>query len=970
MTPSSNTLVIALIITLQLAGSLLSAAQPPAPTVDQGVTAMRQSFLAPPAEARPWVYWFWLNSNVTHESLTADLEAMQRVGIGGVLIMDVDQGTPQGPVKFMDADWQELFGHTLQEAKRLGMEVNMNNGAGYCGSGGPWIKPDKAMQTVVVSESHLTGGTTWTGRLEIPGNRGAYRDIAVLAVAEPNIPPKERFKLANAEMKLLTWRGWNPYRGGVSAPLDAVAPANVSIPRNQVIDLSDRMGRDGSLTWEAPTGEWTLLRIGHAWSGARVFPAKSGGGPESDKLDKEALHLHFDAMVKPLASISRATDSDSLKTIHIDSWEGGGQNWTPSMRREFQTRRGYDPVPYLPVLAGRIIGDLQITERFLWDLRTTVSELMVDNYVAEFQKLCREAGLRFTFESYTTTGNDLDAANFVDEPMAEFWTNRNEFKVTIKSMASAAHVNGRIIVGAESLTSDQKERWLLHPAKLKADADTQFASGVNRMVIHCYAAQRFPNRFPGLQMGPWGVHYERTNTWWEWSKPWHDYLTRCQHLLRQGKPVADVLVVEPEEPLHRFSPTTLIGYDYDACSASLFLQTQVNDGRVVLPSGVSYRLLVMPKTETMTLARLAHLRKLAEDGASILGLPPKATPGLTGFPQADEDLRRMAAELWSDSMPIRSVGKGRIFSGVTPEAALAEMKIAPDLATDPSLKWIHRTAGDTEFYFIANGSEKSVQSRATFRVAGKQAEIWDAETGLTTPVSGAEPSPTGTTVIPLSMAPTGSLFVVFHPGVPNLKSVFAAETATPSVPKEPLSVSGPWTLSFPPNQGAPAQVSLEKLISWSDHPDTNVAYFSGTATYRTTLNLPASRLTGKWRLKLDLGAVEVMARVKLNGHDLGILWKPPYQVDITDHAKAGENALEIAVVNLWPNRLIGDEQLPEDSIRNVHGTIQEWPQWLLDGKPSPAGRITFCSWRTWKKDQKLLKSGLLGPVNVTSTAKP
>ena len=1002
------------VIVLSLALSVSVAASAAGADAD-----LQQGFLHPPASARPWVYWTWLSSNVTREGITADLEAMQRVGIGGALILDVDQGTPAGTIKFFDAKWQEMFKYTVAEAKRLGLEINMNNGAGYYGSGGSWVPPEMGMQWVFQSETPIAGGATWSGVLPKPVDRADYRDIAVLAIAEPPLAAKDRYQFPGLTMKALRWKSWVAYTGTQSAPLDAKAPAHAIIPLNRVIDLTAQMDATGKLTWTAPPGKWTVLRIGHAYNGSRIGPTPQGqGGPETDKLSKAATALHFNTFVKHLNNLVGPDGKVALVGTHIDSWEGGGQNWTADMREEFKKRRGYDLLPYLPVLAGRVIGDLQISERFLWDLRKTVSELMVENYVEEFQMLAHENGLRFTFESYTTTGNDLDAANFADEPMAEFWTptgQGQDFYPTAKSMSSAAHLNGHKVVGAEAFTSFRTERWLWHPAMLKRLGDDAFTRGVNRFVFHRYAAQPYLKPKPGLQMGPWGLHYERTNTWWEWSKPWHTYLARCQYLLRQGEPVADVLNLQSEEPLLRFQDIPLTGFDYDACGPDTFQRVTTRNTELTLPTGRHYRLLTLSHTGTMTVPLLAKIRDLVRDGAAILGEPPRATPGLTNYPQADADLKILADELWGSGAPVteRTVGRGKVFRGISAEHALSLLVVAPDFSAERTLSWIHRTDGEREIYFVANPSDETAMVNCTFRVAGKIPELWDAENGRIVSLPAYSTAVAGLTRLSIPLRPNGSMFVVFKPAAhsapPAIESVsldrqplFANGVALSAAPvinfadseineagsyliatrdgktrkievpplPLPVQVDGPWQLHFPGGWGAPPGViDLPTLISWNNvWSDARIMDFSGTAVYTKNLVIPAALLGANQRLTLDLGRVEVMAKVTLNGKDLGILWKAPYSVDITSAAKAGDNALEIAVVNLWPNRLIGDENLPEDSDRKADGTLNSWPAWLLEGKPSPTGRFTFSSWRLWKKDDLLVDSGLIGPVKLKVSA--
>ena len=972
---------------------------------------LARGFAAPPPTARPWVYWTWIDGNINKAGITADLEAMKRVGIGGALILDVDQEMPHGPVRFFDKQWKDLFRYTVAEAKRLGLEINMNDGPGYYGSGGPWVPPEMGMQTVVASETHIAGGARWSGTLPVPSKRPEYADIAVVAVLER---ARSKYRIPDFEMKSLQWRAWIAYRGTRSAPLDAVAPAEAIIPLEGVMDLTGKMGADGSLTWDAPAGDWTILRLGHAWNGHIVGPSLRGEtGPETDKLNKAATDLHFEAFVQQLNEIAGPDAKSALVATHIDSWEGGGQNWTGDMRDEFKKRRGYDPLPYLPILTGRVLGDLQTTERFLFDLRKTVSELTIENYTQEYQRLAHEAGLRNTFESYTTIANDLDNALYVDEPMAEFWTPNGQgldFQPTIKSMSSAAHINGYSVVGAESFTSGASEKFRWTPSMIKSIGDVAFCGGINRFVFHRYAAQPFAEGVkPGMQMGPWGLHYERTNTWWEFSRPWHEYLARCQYLLRQGTFVADALQLTSEEPLLRFQETAIAGYDYDACGPETLLRGGMLGNEFRFPSGAHYRLILLPDSPSMSLPLITHIRDLVRGGAAILGNPPQRTPGLTDHERSDAELQAIAMELWGSDPAVtdRAVGQGRVFRHITPEAALAALGVAPDFTSDAGLHYIHRTLGNAELYFVASAKPEPVVATCTFRMANRQPQLWNPRTGAIVPLEAFAADGESTTLT-LPLEPNGSAFILFTsdataPGrhvlqvtrdnarlldggllqhsaaEPEIDPVnrtlrqpgeyvftFAdGHTKTLSVSDAPaMTVAGPWQLRFPAGWGAPPQVTLDALISWSQHADAGIRYFSGTATYSKTLTLPLP-VTGQ-HLVLDLGKVEVMARVRLNGQDLGILWKPPYRVDITSAVKAGENTLEIDVVNTWVNRLIGDEQRPEDSERNKNGTVKTWPQGLLEGKPSPAGRLTFSSWRLWKKSDPLQDSGLLGPVTLTT----
>jgi hypothetical protein len=1051
-----------------------------------------KGFLSPPDSSRPWVYWFWLNGNITRAGITADLEAMKRAGIGGVLIMEVNQGSPQGPVAFMSPDWRELFKHVVAEASRLGLEVNMNNDAGWNGSGGPWMKPEQSMQKIVWSETNIEGPKRLEGALPQPqANHGFYRDIAVLAFPTPGA-----FRIAEIQSKAL----FN--RRDVPPAAETRLPPEMVIDHARLTDLSARMDKDGRLTWNVPAGKWTVLRLGHTTTGAMNAPSPdSGRGLECDKLAKEGIEAHFAGMMGKLIADVGPAAGKALAATHIDSWEIGTQNWTPRMREQFQKRRGYDPLRYLPAVTGQAVDSLEASERFLWDLRQTVSDLLVENYAGHLATLAQQHGMRLSIEAYGGPCDDITYAGRADEPMCEFWIDGGAFE-TCKEMASAAHTYGKRILGAEAFTANRWERWLQHPATLKALGDRAFCEGVNRFVFHRYAMQPWLNYRPGMTMGKWGLHYERTQTWWEQTLPWHEYLARCQFLLRQGLFVADICYMQPEAAPQGFQAHTRSGYDYDNCTAEAVLtRMTVKDGRLVLPDGMSYRLLVLPQVTTMTPPLLRKIEELVQAGVTVTGPRPIRSPSLTDYPKCDEEVKKLADELWADcdgqAVKEHACGKGRIVWGPTPEETLLKMGVPPDFTASPVVPWIHRTIGEIELYFVANPQPRDANVACAFRVTGKRPEFWWPETGRMD-LAAVYAERNGATNVLLQLGPSESVFIVFRKnaepfdpvvavtrgGAPILtaadpaalkivveKAVYgvlsdpqrtrdvrakvqrildAGEnhfqvgrlaagddpaygvvktlvveytvagkrvTATGTDPDtitladdpatfkrvveirrgtdgqllleasqagqyelltasrkthqlevpplpQPLEITGPWLLRFPPNGGAPERVTLERLISWSEHNDSGVKYFSGTATYARTISVPANLIAKDRRVYLDLGKVQVIAAVRLNGKDLGILWKPPYRVDVTGALKAGQNALEVKVTNLWVNRMIGDEGLPEDSQRNPNGTLKEWPQWLLEGKSSPTGRYTFTAWRLWDKDDPLIESGLLGPVTL------
>lgn len=725
-------------------------------------------FVHPPAAARPWVYWFWNNGNVTKAGITADLEAMQRAGIGGVIIMDVVErfAPPAGPADFMNAEWQELFRFAVAEAHRLGLEINMTNGPGWCGSSGPWITPALSMQMLVATNLQVEGPASLSLTLPQPDtevNReqdgfnstvkfaSFYRDIAVLAVPRND--------------------------SGGAMP-------------EAVVDVTDQLDAAGHLHWDVPAGSWTLMRIGHTSTGSSTRPpVKGGNGLECDKLSAVAMEVHFTNLMGKLIASAGPMAGPTLSATHIDSWEVGTQNWTPGFREEFRIRRGYDLLPFLPNLLlakspathRPTVGDAATVRRFRWDFQQTVAELLAENYVGRLADLAHQHGLRLTMEGYNLPfGDEATYTQRADEPMSEFWaTGGNENESKGRQMASVAHVMGQKVVGAEAFTAGDNEQWKMHPATVKALGDYQFCQGINRFVIHRYAHQPYLDRVPGATMGPWGLHYERTQTWWEMSGAWHEYLSRCQFLLRQGVFVADLLYLRPELPdqtYFRPDPPPPVGYKYDEISAEALLRrVEVKDGRLILPDGMSYRLLVLPaKSRLMTPALAAKIQQLVADGAVVLGPPPQASPSWSDFPNCDRVVAATAAVVWGDcdgkAVTEHACGKGRVYWGRSPENILTAMHTGPDFSANLKLNWIHRQADGAEIYFVANERPVPVEAECHFRTTGGQAELWDPLSGDIAPVAWYEETATGTSV-PLRLEGSGSVFVVFRPPAPRVAPI-------------------------------------------------------------------------------------------------------------------------------------------------------------------------------------------------------
>lgn len=735
--------------------------------------SLTSTFSHPPATARPWVYWFWLNGNITREGIKDDLEAMQRVGIGGVLIMEVDQGTPAGNVDFGSPKWRDMFKYVCSEAHALGLEVNMNNDAGWCGSAGPWITPELSMKRVVWTETKVTGGQQVNVTLAQPDAvDGFYRDIDVVAFPTP---ADDAYRIPDIAGKSARDPSFFP-----PAPASyASDPTSQIVRLHSIVHLATQF--DGkSLSWAAPAGNWTVLRLGYTTTGVENHPSPQAGlGLECDKLTRDGSNAQFKGLMDKLVADNAEFVGSSLVSTHIDSWEIGDQNWSSSFREDFRRLRGYDPDDYLPVMTGRIVQSSEVSERFLWDIRLTVSQLLDENYAGNMEKLAKAHGIRLSIEGYDSSPtDDMAYAGRADEPMSEFWAT-GQAGYTTDEMASAAHTYGKNILGAESFTSDDSERWLYSPSTLKTEADWALCDGINRFVFHRYAMQPWADVKPGMSMGPWGLHYERTETWWEQTKPWHEYLTRCQYMLRKGLFVADICYLQPEGSPRRFTApvagqgdlySTRPGYNYDGCNSEVVLtRMSVKNGLITLPDGMSYRVLALPDVETMTPELLEKIAQLVKAGATVVGTPPRKSPSLSDFPACDDRLQRLAAQLWGDndtaSPFIHHYGLGKVISGVTAEEALALTNVPKDFTSGAGspFRYIHRQTKDgLDIYFVANKLNADRTETCTFRVTGKTPELLWPESGKTEPVLVYQQTNT-TTEIPITLDGTQSVFVVFKP---------------------------------------------------------------------------------------------------------------------------------------------------------------------------------------------------------------
>lgn len=937
---------------------VLTAAVAAVAIASAAAQSLEDGFKAPPLRARPLVWYHMMNGNVTKEGVTCDFEALAAAGFGGVQMFDAGCDIPAGPLQFNTPEWFELMRHAHKEAKRLGLEMGVANCSGWSSSGGPWITPDRGMKVVVTTETQVKGPTRFSNVLpRTEKDNGFYADIAVLAYPTP----APGAKLTNLAAK-------------TGAKRDAYVPRDVKefapdqvVGKKSIINLTVRMGYGGRVEWDVPEGDWTILRAGFICNGRRNHPAsKNGLGLEVDKFSASALDFHFaqyaGRLCRELGVSAKTDNTTGLNNILIDSWEVGSQTWTQDMETEFERRAGYSAIPYLPVFSGRVVDSVAASERFLEDFRRVQADLFTENHAQHFAALCHAHGLTLTAEPY---GNS-NADNFrygaaLDAPMGNYWLRgtcadgRNGGNT--HSVAPISHVWGKRFVALEACTSGPPGggRWNETPYSTKHDCDMAFADGGNRLFFHRFTHQPWPGAkyLPGMTMGRWGMHVDRTQTWWSYAKGWTDYLSRCQWMLQEGKPVADVLIwcgdVSPNNGTAKVALPK--EFDWDFCDTPALLQCRVVNGKIVTPGGGHYALLSLREQDAMSETTLLKLSELLDGGAKIAS---------TSRPSSG----KLVDSVWSKGVMNCSMSE-----------ALKRLSANGDVVCPAKdVRWCHRRDGASDWYFVARDNAEETSFEASFRTTGRIPEIWDAETGDIAEAAQWR-TEAGRTVVTLDFRPRGSAFVVFRRKSSTDEARRRGET--PHCRATAISmVEGPWQVSFPVewyNSGnAVKTFDWPALKDWTTDDDPDVKYFSGTATYR--VKCPAPSVAQHGRIFIDLGNVKDFAVVKVNGREYPPLWRPPFRVDVTDALKSPLPAvdLEIRVTNLWPNRLIGDDTLYQDDCEwktiwhnwaKMNDTaIAAIPQWVSAGRRSPTGRKTFTTWKHWKKGDALLPSGLLGPV--------
>ena len=912
------------------------------PTLDR-------EFATPPREAKPYTWWMWLGTVNPPEAITRDLEEFRAKGLVGATIKASSLGpvwypdqkvvlegkeyrkvktdeyggksgkTPFERMTFWSDEWIVAIRHAAKEANRLGMDLGLQ-----IGTTAPreFVSNEFSQQVIEWSEASFKGPGLFEGTLPIPTGKAHKKD-------------EKRFG--------------DPYHRDI---ITLAFPDKPQIKAEEVIDISKKMNADGGVRWEAPVGKWIIMRFVQ-------IPTMVGneGSVQIDGLSIQATEKGWEATVSRLLARMTPEERKGLKLIEEDSWEAGHPTWTKTFPEEFKKRRGYDLLPYLPALAGRVIGDEEFSKQIKQDHQLTIDDLIADNRYAHRRKLAHKDGLLFYAEAGGPNIKESDLlknASRVDVAMGEFWmpsAHRPSFerRFLLREAASANHIYGKKFTVCEAFTS-VGPHWEESPFSMKATGDQAFCDGLNRVAFHEASLSPSMTAKPGYTMWA-GTHYEPGMTWWNQTPAFNTYLARCSYLLQQGLFAADVLFYQGNKSgyapvLKKVFPTLGEGYDYDHCNTEVLLtRLSVKNGRIVLPDGMSYRVLVLPDDLPMQLPALEKVASLLNAGATVIGPRPTGMFGKPLKPGDAEKFNALVKRLWSgadSSATENRIGSGRLVWGKPARQALNELDVPPDfehqgLSDAGTLDWIHRTMSDgTEIYFVASRWETPESIACTFRVSGKQPELWN-------PITGERRNATAfrqeneRTMVPLEFGPCGSTFVIFRKAIGPKVNGATASNYPKITPR--LELSGAWDVSFDPKWGGPAKIRFDELTDWTKHADKGIKFYSGTAIYRKTFTLPATPDKDR-QLLFDLGEVREVAEVRVNGKDLGVVWTKPARVNITSAVKVGVNELEVTVVNLWPNRLIGDASLPAEE------------------------RFTETNMRKFVSKSPLLSSGLLGPVFI------
>ncbi|MFP4505387.1 MAG: glycosyl hydrolase [Cyclobacteriaceae bacterium] len=875
---------------------------------------LKAGFQDPPISARPKNYWWWLNGYTDTTTMRQELEAMKAAGIGGLDLFEIgakewynDGIIPAGPAFLSDASLSDIK-FAVEKAGKLGLEVGFNTASSW-NAGGSWIPPQYAAKSLYFSEVTVQGPGSYSQKLPFPdirqqaekwadniefsndGKPVFYEEVAVVAY------PK------NGEM---------------------IADTSQIFVLNQHFDAETE-----TVKWNFPTGEWVIQRYIVSNSGEPLkVPSPNSVGPILDHYDPDATVFHFNYIADKLQSVLGELKETAIKYFYLASYEAKELAWTSTLPEAFRRDHGYDLYPYIPIIYGKKIFSEEFTQDFLYDYNQTISNLMIKNHYEKGREFCNNLGLQLASESggpglplHNVPVEALKALGVLNQPRGEFWKRDRvhldeqgvDIMWLVKEIAAASHIYERKVVEVEAFTS--LYQWQFGPGDLKELADRAFCEGMNRVVVH--GASHSPDEFgyPGISYFA-GTHYNNKRVWYPMIRPFNDYLARISYILQEADFQADVLYYYGDRAPNYVRPknttfTAGSGYDYEVINTEKLLEDlYVEDGLLKLPYGVSFKVLALDDEGTMNSSVLSKLEKLAKQGAIIIGAKPVEAPGLH-----QADIKAAIDALWQQAAQKNTdFSSGKIWSGVTAEQVLQELGIKPDFSypnhENNALDFIHYANGEQHFYLVRNTTAVSQDKICSFR-SNLQPQLWDPVSGKILPIP-AYQQQDSITRINLAFAPYQSYFIVFsnQGGKSEAKDLepvqlMDGKLLAGTVGKD-IDLSENWSVDFDPEWGGPGKVAWADLASWTENENNGVKYFSGIANYTKEFDFNTANLANDNRLYLELEQIEEVAKVWLNGRDVGILWSKPYQLDLTEALQNGTNVLKIEVANTWSNRITGD----------------------------------------------------------------
>lgn len=954
------------------------------PVFSQTSASLEQSFRNPPVSARPKALWPWVNGNVSLSQITYELEEAKRKGMGGFDIWDIgvlvdpNKVIPAGPAFLSDESLQAIA-YTIREADRIGLEIGLTFSSSW-NAGGTWVKPEHGAMGLFRTDTIITGPQTFSSALAFPLIPENYHDRPNLSALYKN--PETGLPVYYKEVALIA----HPYQKDSSIS-----------SLQQIIDLQTYSSGGGKVKWEVPAGTWRITRYVCAPTGQPLaIPSPNSNGLMLDHFSAAAQQANLDYIFEKLLAVTGPLKNRSLKYLYGDSYEVNSAVWTPLLPEEFKKRNQYSLIDFLPLLDGFKLKDKNTGDRFLFDFTKTLSDLIIENHYQLARKICGQHGIGFCAEAggpgqpiHNVPFEDLKALGALTIPRGEFWNKHPQLELLqiVKGIASASHIYNQKYVEAESFTSVWL--WQEGPDELKPLADRAMCEGLNRFVYHTFPHTPPESGYPGWVYN-FGTLINTTNGWWPKSNAFHNYLARCSYLLQQGNFVGDVAFYYGDRapnfvPPKHINASLGFGYDYDVVNTDAILnKMQVRNGRIYLPHGQYYEVLVLPNEIKMNVAILKKLEQMVAAGATVIGPKPSGSYGFQNVQQNDKLVQTIAGKLWGrcDSINVKenNYGKGKIVWGKTIKETLLQKKVSPDVQVNSdAIDFIHRKAKDAEIYFIRNTKKETLTEQITFRVNHLKPELWNAETGEVTNIPFYYTGKNEVTLL-LSLPGNGSCFIVFRSAAGKVEfnkmsakdfisppantganvtySKKAAITTTNGEWKfgsshqtvqlpEPLLLNKPWVLHFEQEHTGIGRDTMAKLIPLNQSANDAIKYYSGNVIYTTSFTIAEDQLDINRRLLLDLGSVKEIAEVTVNGKNIGVCWHAPFQIDITDAVKAGENFLQVEVVNTINNRLVGDAKLPVQ-YRRMKSNITKLPN----------------AWNTPFAEAKLLDAGLTGPVQI------